>query len=234
VKTVARWLASRGMTEKIVAACLLVAIAGFVLGAVAATHTAGGWWVVCVGSCCLLVWLVGRWVADELVAQVRSIRVVLHGMADECAAVIADGLHALALGDLTVPVQLHMDGVSSCGSDELGQALNAANDLLDRIKRIGESYEVARTRLHETIQSVAGSSDEVRSSAAQLADTTDQLGETSTQIATAIEEVARGTMLQSRNSYEVSHQMSTLSAMSQRVAVVRPRSRRHRRRRGRR
>jgi methyl-accepting chemotaxis protein len=218
VKTLALWLANLGITVKIVGSCALMAAAAFLLGAIAATHATVAWRIVCVAGACMLVWLLGRFTARTIVERIRSVRGVLRGMADECASAIADGLDAFARGDLTVRVRLVTEAIPACERDEIGKTAGVANELLDTIKRIAGTYELARARLHDTMQTVAGSSDEVRTSAAQLADTTDQVGETSTQIATAIEEVARGTMLQSRNSYEISNELNNLSSMSLRVA----------------
>jgi methyl-accepting chemotaxis protein len=123
-------------------------------------------------------------VARRLIAPLRGFVARLNSLGTKDVPALAAGMDAIAAGDLTVPVQATTETAPVRGRDEVAQASEALNDVIERTHSSAQAYESTRAALSSTLGEVA-------SGAAEVAAASQRMAETSSQAGTAVEEIAR-------------------------------------------
>jgi len=105
------------------------------------------------------------WIAERVRRSAEAVETALGGMAKRSGPALADGLAALAAGDLTVAASAKSVRIASFGSDEIGRMAAKVNALSDCFDAMLTHYEEARASLNQMIEGV-------RSTTGQLEDQT--------------------------------------------------------------
>jgi methyl-accepting chemotaxis protein len=129
------------------------------------------------------IW-VGLLISRRIRRDVRAVRAAITTLADQTATDLAAAMAALAANDLTVGVQPPSARIEKLGHDEIGDAAEATNMLVDRLAATIDSYELARNQLGLAIG-------EVRGAAAAVATTSSQLREAASESDGATESISR-------------------------------------------
>jgi methyl-accepting chemotaxis protein len=144
--------------------------------------------------------LVGVAVATLITRAIRrSVRVIVDRLDSLSANDTTDlrhGLDRLAAGDFTLAATPQTPAIEFFGGDELGDAARAVETVRVNTVASLEAYNTSRLELSSLIAQVAGSASTVSAASVQMASTSDEAGRAVGEIATAISEVATGTMRQ--------------------------------------
>ena len=145
---------------------------------------------------------VGVVISHRIRRDVHQVRDAVSTLAEQTATELAQAMASLSRNDLTATVAPPSARVERWGHDEIGEAAEATNALVDRLAATIESYEVARAQLGQAIG-------EVRSSAAAVATTSSQLRQAASEtdgatssISRTIQQVAAGASDQARAASE--------------------------------
>lgn len=157
-------------------------------------------------------------VARAVTVPLAEVRRAATSVARTCMTGLAEGMTAMAGGDLTRLALARTLPPAYTSKDEIGAMAEVVREIIAQTRTSIGAYEQARAGLAFLISQVAFSSQEVRTGADHLAGASQQVGEASLQIAHAIEEVARGTSRQSHESAEVIGRMAGLTRMVESVA----------------
>ena len=155
-------------------------------------------------------------VARRLARDVRTVQsqlVLMTGAARD----FSDCLAALSRNDLTRAFPTKIVPIGSYGSDEVGQAAASADELLNSLKDMAGSYEMARANLGQTIGEVKTAADSVARTSAELSDAATQSGNASSQIAQTINQVASGASEQAKASSDTSNAVVDLTGIIRQV-----------------
>jgi methyl-accepting chemotaxis protein len=137
-------------------------------------------------------------VARRLVAPLRGFVARLNSLGAQDVAALAAGMDAIAAGDLTVPVEAATQPAPVRGRDEVAQASEALNDVIERTQASAHAYESTRAALSATLGEVASGAAEVATASQRMADTSSQAGAAVQEIARAMGDVAGGAERQSQ------------------------------------
>jgi methyl-accepting chemotaxis protein len=139
---------------------------------------------------------------------------------------LAEGLDAMAAGDLTRRVHADAPEIAQTTRDELGRVSAAVNRIRARILSSVESYNAMSEQLQAMIAEVSGSAGAVSAASRQMSATAEEAGNATGEIARAVGEVAHGaerqvTMLdQARVAAEEAGEVVSASAHSAQETVV--------------
>jgi methyl-accepting chemotaxis protein len=143
-----------------------------------------------------------------------------------CMEPLAEGLDAMAAGDLTRRVHADAPEIAQTTRDELGRVSAAVNRIRARILSSVESYNAMSEQLQAMIAEVSGSAGAVSAASRQMSATAEEAGNATGEIARAVGEVAHGaerqvTMLdQARVAAEEAGEVVSASAHSAQETVV--------------
>jgi methyl-accepting chemotaxis protein len=142
----------------------------------------------------LLVGLIAAWLVSRAVSrQAKAVEQTITSLVDTAAAVLADGLDAMAEGDLTVAANaVSTQPIRVSGGDEIARAAIAANRLGESLEKSLASYERARFGLQALVRDVSTVAHEVAGGAAHLGDQSSSTGTAAAHVANAVTGVASG------------------------------------------
>ena len=166
----------------------------------------------------LVALALGLLIARSMSRPLGEVKRAATSVAHTCIAQLADGISALAMGDLTFAAAAEPLVPTYTANDEIGETAEAVRTIIARAQTAIEAYETARADLAHLIGQVASTSALVHAESATLAHSIAQIGQASSQISHAIEEVAHGTSDQSRESAEASSHMQVLASVVEQVA----------------
>jgi methyl-accepting chemotaxis protein len=141
---------------------------------------------------------VGFLMARRIRRDVHAVRNAVSALADETATELAAAMAALSRNDLTVTVQPPSLRIEKLGQDEIGEAAQATNTLVERLAATIESYEVARGQLSSAIGEVRGAAAAVATTSTQLREAAAESGSATDSISRTITQVAAGASDQAR------------------------------------
>ena len=160
----------------------------------------------------------GWFIARSMARPLAEVQKAATSVANVCMTGLAEGITALAKGDLTVAAHVRTTPPTYTAKDEIGQTADVVRAIIGKAQTAIHAYEQARAELNSLIGRVTSASEQVHTGSSQLAEATQQVGEASAQIARSIEEVARGDSEQSKDSGEAIVQMTALNASVMQVA----------------
>jgi methyl-accepting chemotaxis protein len=134
---------------------------------------------------------------------------------------LANGLDAVAEGDLTVDAASATKPINAKTTDELGQLARTFNDMLAKSHRSVASYEAMRAELGSLIGEVSSSATTVASASEQMASTSEEAGRAVGEIVNAMGDVAQGAERQVRmveSTREAVQEAATVAARSAETA----------------
>ncbi len=124
---------------------------------------------------------------------------ILEGIEDlreNCVDELADGLDALADGDLTRTIVSAAEPVVRYSRDELGTVAVAVNSIRERLLKSVGSFNAMSGQLRTTITEVTSSAAEVNGASRQMAQASDLSGQSISEVAAAVTDIARGAQSQ--------------------------------------
>jgi len=161
--------------------------------------------------------LLGIVIARSIALPLREVQRCAHTVATHDITSLSHAMTALAQGDLTTQARIASERPHYTSNDEIGRTAEVMRIIIDTTQTAIQEYEQARTDLNGLVGQVMRMAEQVRAESNQLAHTGQNVGEASSQIARAIEEVARGTGLQSRDSTTVIERMTALNSVAQQL-----------------
>ena len=142
---------------------------------------------------------VAIWITLALRMRVRRVLSRLQHLRDDDVRGLADGLEAVANGDMTVEVQTSTRPIGRISSDEIGQVSLAVNAIHDTTLVSLDAYNRMRARVAAILGEIAHSSASVAAASQQMATTSEETGRAIGEIATTVSEVAQGADRQVRS-----------------------------------
>jgi methyl-accepting chemotaxis protein len=155
--------------------------------------------------------------ARSVARRVGALQRMLVELTDGCAGPLASGLAALSRNDLSVAVEAEAKPLDDRGSDEIREAANVANNLLERILTTVSSYETARNSLSNAISEVRAAADGLSRASNQLNSIATQSGQASQQVARTMGQMAVGAGEQARAASQTSDASLELTGIIERV-----------------
>ncbi|MFN8201312.1 MAG: methyl-accepting chemotaxis protein [Solirubrobacteraceae bacterium] len=137
-------------------------------------------------------------IAGRITGPMKAFVTRLRSLNDTAVAGLHDGIGALARGDLTVEAHSEVEPLPVRGHDEIADASQTANALIEQTSASVEAYNAARGALGELIGQVTASAGAVSAASAQMATTSEEAGRAVSEIAGAVGEVAAGAERQVR------------------------------------
>jgi methyl-accepting chemotaxis protein len=131
-------------------------------------------------------------VAGRLTRPLRRFTQRLRALGQVDAKALADGMDAMAQGDLTVSVASTTEPLPDAGRDEIGQASRTLNDLIDSTRTSAGAYERTRGALSEMLGQVRTGATRVSAASDQVSRTSRETDRAVGEVAAAIGEVAVG------------------------------------------
>ncbi|MGP0048424.1 MAG: methyl-accepting chemotaxis protein [Solirubrobacteraceae bacterium] len=125
----------------------------------------------------------------------RSQNAIVDGLStlqDNGTDPLADGLAAMATGDLTRQIDSALAPIEQTTRDELGDVTIAVNTIRERLVSAIASFNTMSAELRSMIGSVSESAGAVSAASHDVSDTTEQTGRATGEIAQAVGEVAHG------------------------------------------
>jgi methyl-accepting chemotaxis protein len=142
----------------------------------------------------LLGWLIVR----SITRPVARLSERLRSLDEHCLPALADGLQAVAAGDLTRPAAAITEPIEDPSKDEIGRLTTVFNSMLGTAQSGIDSYNDMRTELAKMIGEIDGASTHLGSASQQMASTSEEAGKAVGEIAGSVGEVAAGTERQVR------------------------------------
>ncbi len=156
--------------------------------------------------------------ARNVVRAVTPVQTTLTSLAERCATWLADGLRAVADGDLTVKLTPVTPLIEGYGTDELGQLAATTNALRDKIVACMVAYEESRGGLQGIVSQVRSTADGVADTSQQLGAATSQTSSAVQQVTSAIQNVASGAQETSRSAQNSNEAVDQLAQVIEGVA----------------
>jgi len=129
-------------------------------------------------------------VAERIRRSAQAVETALDSMAKRSGPAVANGLAALAAGDLTVAASAQPVRIASFGSDEIGRMARTVNSLGASIDSMLAHYEDARVNLSEMIAGVRGTTGQLQDQTIQVREAAHKLRGGTEDVSRAIEQVA--------------------------------------------
>ena len=161
---------------------------------------------------------VAIWITLAMRMRVRRVLSRLQHLRDDDVRGLADGLEAVADGNMTVDVQTSTRPIGRISSDEIGQVSLAVNAIHETTLHSIDAYNRMRARVAEILQEIAHSSASVAAASQQMATTSEETGRAICEIATTVSEVALGAERQVRSVAEARELTAEVAAASQESA----------------
>ena len=150
--------------------------------------------------------------------RVRRVLSRLQHLRDDDVRGLADGLEAVANGDMTVEVRTSTRPIQRISSDEIGEVSLAVNAIHETTLVSLDAYNRMRARVAAILGEIAQSSASVAAASQQMATTSEEAGRAVGEIATAVSEVAQGAERQVRTVEEARELTAEVAAATQQSA----------------
>ncbi len=154
--------------------------------------------------------LVALWMARKMTADARKVQQLMRSMVGGEVAHLDEALSALAANDLTRTISPSTQPAESYGTDEIGQTVQTANEMLGRLASIMDSYEGSRQSLVRAVSEVQAASRSVAQTSETLTSIANQVSSASGQVASTIGQVAAGAGDQASAASAAARSMSEL------------------------
>ena len=161
---------------------------------------------------------VAIWITLALRMRVRRVLSRLQHLRDDDVRGLADGLEAVANGDMTVEVRTSTRPIQRISSDEIGEVSLAVNAIHDTTLTSLDAYNRMRARVAAILGEIAHSSASVAAASQQMATTSEETGRAIGEIATTVGEVAQGADRQVRSVKEARELTVEVAAATQQSA----------------
>jgi methyl-accepting chemotaxis protein len=194
-------------------------VTGFDHGFDATASTARMLIVVAAIAGTLLAIGLATWITLALRMRVRRVLSRLQHLRDDDVRGLADGLTAIANGDMTVAVTTTTRRIERISSDEIGEVSVAVNAIHETTVHSVEAYNAMRAKVAEMLREIAHSSASVAAASQQMATTSEETGRAICEIATTVSEVAQGAERQVRSVTETRELTAEVAAATQTSAV---------------
>ncbi|MGE3272201.1 MAG: methyl-accepting chemotaxis protein [Chloroflexota bacterium] len=156
---------------------------------------------------------VAFFLARSITRSVSVVQQTVTSLADKCASWLADGLRAMAQGDLTVGITPVTPLIEGYGKDELGQLSETTNKLRNNVVACIGAYEESRSGLQGIVS-------QVREAAGTVADTSQQLGAATSQTSSAVQQVTHAVQSVAAGAQETSRSAQSSSEAIEQLAQV--------------
>jgi methyl-accepting chemotaxis protein len=161
---------------------------------------------------------VAIWITLALRMRVRRVLSRLQHLRDDDVRGLADGLEAVARGDMTVEVTTSTRPIQRISSDEIGEVSLAVNAIHETTLTSLDAYNRMRARVAAILGEIAHSSASVAAASQQMATTSEETGRAIGEIATTVGEVAQGADRQVRSVKEARELTAEVAAATQQSA----------------
>ncbi|HKG38663.1 MAG TPA: methyl-accepting chemotaxis protein [Conexibacter sp.] len=161
---------------------------------------------------------VAIWITLALRMRVRRVLSRLQHLRDDDVRGLADGLEAVANGDMTVEVRTSTRPIQRISSDEIGEVSLAVNSIHETTLASLDAYNRMRARVASILGEIAHSSASVAAASQQMATTSEETGRAIGEIATTVGEVAQGADRQVRSVKEARELTAEVAAATQQSA----------------
>ena len=161
---------------------------------------------------------VAVWITLALRMRVRRVLSRLQHLRDDDVRGLADGLEAVANGDMTVEVRTSTRPIQRISSDEIGEVSLAVNAIHATTLTSLDAYNRMRARVARILGEIAHSSASVAAASQQMATTSEETGRAIGEIATTVSEVAQGADRQVRSVKEARELTAEVAAAMQQSA----------------
>jgi methyl-accepting chemotaxis protein len=161
---------------------------------------------------------VATWITLALRMRVRRVLSRLQHLRDDDVRGLADGLEAVANGDMTVEVRTATRPIQRISSDEIGEVSLAVNAIHETTLTSLDAYNRMRARVAAILAEIAHSSASVAAASQQMATTSEETGRAIGEIATTVGEVAQGAERQVRSVAEARELTAEVAAATQQSA----------------
>jgi methyl-accepting chemotaxis protein len=161
---------------------------------------------------------VAVWITLALRMRVRRVLSRLQRLRDDDVRGLADGLEAVANGDMTVEVRTSTRPIQRISSDEIGEVSLAVNAIHDTTQTSLDAYNRMRARVAAILGEIAHSSASVAAASQQMATTSEETGRAIGEIVTTVGEVAQGAGRQVRSVQEARELTAEVAAATQQSA----------------
>jgi methyl-accepting chemotaxis protein len=158
------------------------------------------------------------WITLALRMRVRRVLSRLQHLRDDDVQGLAQGLEAVAAGDMTVELWTTTRRIERISSDEIGEVSLAVNAIHETTTHSIEAYNRMRAKVAEMLREIAQTSSSVAAASQQMATTSEQTGRAIGEIATTFVEVAQGADRQVRSVTEARELTAEVVAASQQSA----------------
>ncbi|GAB4325298.1 MAG: hypothetical protein Kow0010_07660 [Dehalococcoidia bacterium] len=135
-------------------------------------------------------------------------------------AEVQAGMEAMAKGDLTVSIAPVTEKITRYPNDEIGQAAETANRIIDGIESTISSYNESRKGLAMLVAGVQQNAQGILAAADQLQQASDQMAAATGQISSAIGEVTGSAVSLSELSRQSAQQVEQVAAGSQELTAA--------------
>jgi len=161
---------------------------------------------------------VAVWITLAMRLRVRRVLTRLQHLRDDDVRGRADGLEAVANGDMTVEVRTSTRPIRRISSDEIGEVSLAVNSIHETTLVSLDAYNRMRARVAAILGDIAHSSASVAAASQQMATTSEETGRAIGEIATTVGEVAQGAERQVRYVKEARELTAEVAAATQQSA----------------
>jgi methyl-accepting chemotaxis protein len=117
---------------------------------------------------------------------------------------------AIARGDLTQSIVIQSEPVKFSSSDELGILAHELNRMIQTLHDVGEVFNEMTTGLKTTVGQIYSSAESMGASSDALADVADRTEQLTSQISRTMQQVAQGSIQQSRGASETAQSMEQI------------------------
>ena len=146
----------------------------------------------------------------------------LQGLQDNCTDPLADGLDAMATGDLTRHIDPDAPVVEQTTRDELGSVVIAVNAIRERVISSITSFNSMVDQLRSMIGNVSTSAGAINAASQQMSSTSEEAGKATGEIAQAVGDVAQGAERQVTMIDDARHAVEEVAAGGGRIARTPP------------
>jgi methyl-accepting chemotaxis protein len=158
------------------------------------------------------------WITLALRMRVRRVLSRLQHLRDDDVRGLADGLAAVANGDMTVELTAATRPIERISSDEIGEVSLAVNAIHETTVSSLDAYNRMRARVAAMLREIAHSSASVAAASQEMATTSEETGRAIGLIATTVGEVADGAERQVRSVAEARELTAEVAAATQQSA----------------
>jgi methyl-accepting chemotaxis protein len=163
----------------------------------------------------LLGFGIALWIASGIQRGIKVILERLASLRDNDTVDLANGLQAIAGGDLTVAVTPVTPELTRSTNDEIGDVAEAVGQIRNSTAASVVAYNETRAALEQIIGQVSLSASTLASASEEMAATSDEAGKAVGEIANGIGEVAQGAERQVRAIESAKQQTEAMTAATQ-------------------